>query len=299
MKLDKIKNITFISPGTNPFALETKPEHIKLHSLCIVCGKRGSGKSYFVSNLLKWCEFDIVLIISPTVDSNYSQFKHLNIQPNHVFDPDDIDVVSKIIDIVNGERDDLIEYRQNLVMLQELKALYKNPINLHENYHLFSEFIDTLTGKWITPTHKFNGKHPKIALFVDDAQGSRIFQNRKFLNLCLKHRHVGAFENSDEASIGLSLFIAIQSYTSQSSSLPRAIRNNCTHMALFRTKNEKELKLVSEEMAGEVSPSKFMEIYDYVMDNDNPHSMLFIDLHKKKEHPSMFRMNYDQFILDE
>jgi len=297
MKTQKISSIKFINPGTNAFAIETKPEHIKLHTITLACGKRGSGKSYFISNLLNWLEFDIILLISPTADSNHAQFKHLNIEKDHIFDPDDLDVVQKIIDIVNGERDNLIEYRQKIQILKELKAVYKRPNNLGEYYDLFSEYIDPISHNWIKPEHQYNGMHPKIACFVDDAQGSRIFQNKKFLNLALKHRHIGSFENSDEASIGLSLFIAIQSYTSQSSSLPRAIRNNCTHFALFRSKNEKELKLISEEFSGEVSSQTFMKIYDYIMQDDNAHSMLFIDLHKKANHPSMFRKNYDEFII--
>jgi len=298
MKTKIIPSIKFINPGTNAFAIETKPEHIKLHTITLACGKRGSGKSFFISNLLNWLDFDIITLVSPTADSNYSQFKHLNIQKEHIFEPEDPDVVQKITDIVDNERDLLVDYRQKIQILKELKELYKRPNNLNnENTQLFSEYIDPITQKWITPIHRFNGRHPKIACFVDDAQGSRIFQNRKFLNLALKHRHCGSFQNSDEASIGLSLFIAIQSYTSQSSSLPRAIRNNCTHFALFRSKNEKELKLIAEEFSGEVSPDTFMKIYDYVMQDVNPHSMLFIDLHKKKEHPSMFRKNYNEFII--
>ncbi len=297
MKTEKISSIKFINPGTNAFAIETKPEHIKLHTITLACGKRGSGKSFFISNLLKFLEFDVILLISPTADSNHSQFKHLNIHQEHIYDPEDKEVVDKIVSVVDNERDSLIEYRQKIQMLKELKAVYKRPSNLGEFYNLFSEYIDPITQNWVTPEHRFNGRHPKIACFVDDAQGSRIFQNRKFLNLALKHRHIGSFQGSDEPSIGISVFIAIQSYTSQSSSLPRAIRNNCTHFALFRSKNEKELKLISEEFSGEVSPEMFMKIYDYIMQDDNPHSMLFIDLHKKANHPSMFRKNYDEFII--
>ena len=102
----------------------------------------------------------------------------------------------------------------------------------------------------------------------------------------------------DESSLGLSRFIAVQSYTSQGGSLPRAIRNNTTHLALWRSKNQKELKLISEEMAGEVSPQKFMEIYDFIMSDESPHTMMFFDLHKKDVHKSMFRKDYTSFVVD-
>ena len=129
-------------------------------------------------------------------------------------------------------------------------------------------------------------------------QCRRPFRNKAFINLALKHRHVGAMPG-DEASLGISLFIAVQSYTSTGSGIPRSIRNNINCLALWRSKNIKELNLISEELAGSVSPEKFMKIYDFVMADDNPHTMLFVDLHKKPNHPSGFRKNYTQFIVDE
>ena len=199
--------------GTNPFCIETKEEQIKLHTITLAIGKRGSGKSYFISNLMKWLNFDRILMISPTFESNFGQFKHLNINPDDVFDPDDPDVIQKIINIGNQERDDLIEYRQKIQIFKELKKVYGTPAFLQENLSLFSEYIDPVTQKWKPPEHKYNGKRPIMALFVDDAQSTAIFRNRNFLNLALKHRHLFSMPG-DESSLGLSLFIAVQSYTS-------------------------------------------------------------------------------------
>ena len=78
--------------------------------------------------------------------------------------------------------------------------------------------------------------------------------------------------------------------------MPRAVRGNATHMALWRTKNKDELNLIAKEMAGEVSPEKFIEVYDYIMsDEEDRHVFMFIDLYKKDNHPSMFRKNYTDF----
>jgi len=101
-------------------------------------------------------DFDRILIISPTYESNYAQFKRLGVAQDDIFDPDDPAVVQKVVDIVNAERDDLLEYRQKLAMLKELKANIKNPLDLQENYGLFSEFIGS-DGNWITPEHKWGG----------------------------------------------------------------------------------------------------------------------------------------------
>jgi len=48
------------------------------------------------------------------MESNFTQFKHLNIQPEDVFYPDDPDVTQTTTNIVNQERDDLVEFRRKL-----------------------------------------------------------------------------------------------------------------------------------------------------------------------------------------
>jgi len=112
--------------GTTAFSIKTDENHIKLHTITLACGKRGSGKSYFISNLMNWLKFDRILLISPTTESNHSQFKRLNINPEDIFDPDDPEIINKVIAIGNKERDDLIEYRRKLQMFNELTELYKN-----------------------------------------------------------------------------------------------------------------------------------------------------------------------------
>ena len=62
MKIVKT-GLKFKDLGTAPFAIETPPEHIKLHTVCVVLGKRAAGKSFFVSNLMAWLEFDRILKI--------------------------------------------------------------------------------------------------------------------------------------------------------------------------------------------------------------------------------------------
>ncbi len=66
-------------------------------------------------------------------------------------------------------------------------------------------------------------------------------------------------------------------------------------MMLMKTKNEKELDEIAEEVAGEVSKETFMKVYNEAI--REPFDFLFIDLHKKPEHPSMFRRNLNEFII--
>ena len=66
-------------------------------------------------------------------------------------------------------------------------------------------------------------------------------------------------------------------------------------MALFKSKDEKELDQVSREMSGEISPEQFIDVYNQAI--KDPHDfLLLIDLHKKDHQPSMFRRNYDTYL---
>tara|TARA_B110000503_G_scaffold82641_1_gene126064 strand:+ start:58 stop:378 length:321 start_codon:yes stop_codon:yes gene_type:complete len=102
----------------------------------------------------------------------------------------------------------------------------------------------------------------------------------------------------DEASIGISMIIGVQNYTATGGGLPKTVRGNATHMALWRTKNKDELNLIAKEFSGEVDVEKFMEVYEYIMsDEEDRHVMMFVDLHKKDNHPSMFRRSYLDFVV--
>ena len=93
------------------------------------------------------------------------------------------------------------------------------------------------------------------------------------------------------------MFFAIQSFKAQTGGLSRVIRNQATNIILFKTKDEGELKDVAESVAGEVSSDIFNKVYNQAIGDGNDHEFLFIDLHPKKEHASMFRKRLDEFII--
>jgi hypothetical protein len=124
--------------------------------------------------------------------------------------------------------------------------------------------------------------------------------SKRFRNLAIKARHVGAFD-SGETPLGCSLFIAIQNWTSVGQEgVPKSIRGNLTCCAIYKTGNWKELELLTTELSGVIPKNEIMKHYDYVMNVDpkNRHNFLFVDLFPKKEHPSAFRLNYVDFIVD-
>ena len=60
---------------------------------------------------------------------------------------------------------------------------------------------------------------------------------------------------------------------------------------------EPVLDEVAEELAGEVAPQVFHRVFRQAM--REKHDFLFVDLHRKPEHPSAFRRNLDTFLLPE
>ena len=272
------------------------PDHMyKLHSITVVIGKRGSGKSVFVSNALRMFKeakcLDRILIISPTFGSNKQILNNLDIDlDDDVFeDPDDPTLPERIISIVETEAKAYEDYHEKMKKYKALQKAFKE--SKLANDELLLEFF--WNGKFEKPEHRYNGKKPVLALFVDDSQSTRLFSNRKFLNLITRHRHVGQLKEG--GALGISIFIAVQNYKSTNGGLPRTIRNNSTHLAIFRTKDQHELKQICDECSGEVSEDTFYKVYEFA--TQEPHSFLFIDLHKKDNHPSMFRKRLDEFIL--
>ena len=68
-------------------------------------------------------------------------------------------------------------------------------------------------------------------------------------------------------------------------------------MLLFKTKDEQEMADIASSVSGEISKEQFEDVYNYAMNDPDPYPFLFIDLHKKSDHPSMFRIRFDKFII--
>jgi len=297
--------IKFQDLGNPAFSIPTPDHHISLCNICLCVAKKQSGKTYFLSNLLYQLQeansIHRIFILSDTFNSNKKMMENLNIRPEDVISPNDENAINYIIDEINNERDLILEYREKLKIYDELKKLYKYPSKLPgELHHLFQEYIDTVKMNFVKPEHWNNGKKPSIALMCDDIQSTSLIGSKAFKNLCIKCRHVGSFEDG-EPPIGCSIFIAVQNYTaSGNEGIPKSCRGNINTCAIWRTGNMKELDLWATEMSGVIPKQRLLDAYNHVMDKDpdNRHNFLFVDLTPKKCHPSPFRMNYTDWILE-
>ena len=286
-----IPGLQIVPPSQESGLYETDPNCPKMHCVCLVVGKRNSGKTVATINLIEKMGYDYVIAVSPTMNSNREIMERLNI--DYVFeDVDDLSVIDSIKEIVQNEAKDLERYR---FQLKEYNAVMKNIRNGNtlEDTELLQYFSENA---FLKPTHKWKGKKPKIAVLFDDNLGSMIYSKpRKLNSLATYSRHLGQL--STGGSIGVSLFFLIQSFKCQTAGLNKTIRNQCTQMLLFRTKDEQELDDVARSVSGEISKEQFLNVYDFAMNDPDPYPFLFVDLHKKDCHPSMFRVRFDKFII--
>jgi len=301
------KAVIKLPKNSNAFAVET-PDHLpKLHQLLITTGKRGSGKSIAITNLIRMYKEELgsdlrCIIVSPTFGSNYKLLSELGINREDVFEEPDDDIPSKLIRIADDERDALLEWQHlDQYYNQFIKTIKGGVFDRSNMDDYMLQYYNPLTDKFERPKPKYpcylKGKPPVLFTFIDDAQGSKLLStNKKMLQLCLRHRHLGQMPPPTGGAVGMSLFVSTQTFKSNGG-LNKAIRNNSTSIILFKTKDMTELKQISEAFSGEIPVDRFFELYEQATAGD--HNFLFVDLHKKDVQPSGFRQNFDTYLLPE
>jgi len=284
-------------PKGNAFTIQTKDNFIQLHAVILAISKRGVGKSVALTNLLRMMKendaLDRLILVSGTYHNNTFLFKDLPLNEEDVIEPQK-DTPEVLFDIFEEEGQRYDEY---FIKLKQWKELQRQIKSQREIYQIDDTLLlDFANSNFEKPTYQYmrNGKayKPRIAVFFDDCQGSALFSpSSKLSNLVIKHRHLG---KTKDGALGSTLLFACQSYTSNSNGLPKSIRTNLTHMLVFKSKSIKELQNISQEVEGEVSQDQFFDVYEQAIQEQ--HDFLFIDLHRKKQHPSMFRRNMNTFL---
>jgi hypothetical protein len=184
-----MKNMKIVPPKGTSGMYPTPLECPVAGQVCVAVGKRKSGKSVAVINLIEKMGFDYVIAISPTMNSNKEIMERINIE--YVFDDvDDPNVIDEIKKIVQKEADDLERYRE------ELKRFNKLLKDLKDGNHINDQVLLQFYGEdaFVKPTHRWNGEKPKIAVLFDDCLGSGIYSRPRKLNgLATYSRHLGQF----------------------------------------------------------------------------------------------------------
>lgn len=302
----KAKHLKIKVPPNSNVPVESPVDAFKHHGIHVYVGKRGAGKSTAVCSYLNMLKkagcADRILCISSTLGSNMALMDSLSVDvDNDVFDPDDVNVVEKYRAILDSERDEYVSDLNKMSRYKEFISLYSSADNIYNiPDETLLEFTDEEGNLLPAPKLKY-GHRPCIHIWVDDAQSTPIFGNRKFLNSVIKHRHESAmpYKRGDKkfcGAIGCSMYICVQNYTSTHNGIPRAVRNNATVLVVVgKSQDKKELQNIYSSVAGEISEEDFFKAYTYA--TNEQHGSFWIDLHPKPEHPSRFRKNLNEYIL--
>lgn len=287
-------------PKDSAFRIATPDDQIRMHALVMAVAKRGGGKTVALTSLLRSLKKDGALnrmfLISPTYESNKDMFKGLPLDDEDIYhDPYNLSCLDDIIEKTQKEMDEWKAYKEKVALRNKLLAKLKATKSTSDVYELDPELLlDAFNYDVISqepPFHKWKGKRPVLAMLVDDCQGSPVLNDKRFQHLCLRHRHVGG-------GLGISILMAVQNFKGKTGGMPLTIRDNLTHLILFRTKNGNVLKDIFEEIADDITEEEFYEAYNIAIEGDE-HAFLFIDFHPKKGKEYRFRKNFDEYIVNQ
>lgn len=289
MKVKHINRFKIDLPAKGAFTIPVDDDFPKLHTLCIVSGRRGGGKGIATANFIRTARekhyFDKVFLITPTYESNKAIWDIAKVDPGDVYEPT-TDAIAKVLDRVQQERDewdDFLEKKKSyLKFIKDKKNLSRvTDDDLIIYYDML--FLDGKKPEWKYAKEEM----PKIVLVVDDCVGTDIMAKRTagLLKLAIAHRHVSQ-------GMGISLILNVQSYCAQAST-PRPIRENCTLLMLFKVNDDNQLKKIKEEADLEITDEEFEEMTTYIW--SIPYNFLMIDfatcLRKK------YRSGFNDYII--
>eukprot|EP00953_Heterococcus_sp_UTEX-ZZ885_P029440 15622-Heterococcus_DN1.PRE.3 len=224
-------------------------------------GSTGSGKSHLALSLIKLMRREKSLtklyVVCPTVASNVI-YKSVLTDNDWVFSGDLSKVFSALREVEADCEAVSEQYRKDLE--------YQIVLNKFRDGADMSSADETLLEMYGFRDSK--PVRPSPCLIIDDCSHSPLFSSsgkNPLTNLVLRSRHCGD-------GLGLSIVLIAQTYTS---GVPRALRQNLTHLALFRTQSEKEIKSMYEECGGLISFVHFKEMFNHY--TANKHSYLWID----------------------
>jgi|DEB0MinimDraft_6_1074348.scaffolds.fasta_scaffold31950_3 hypothetical protein len=295
MEIKKINKFKTHLPKKGAFTIPTDDDFMRLHTLTIASGKRGGGKSVAVANIVKEAKdrgyFDRVWLITPTYASNKSIWEICDIDEEDVIEPD-INSIKILKQNVEAEKAEWDDFQKRKKLYKKYKEEIANkPIDLIRGRDLV-EYLDAGFLDYDFNEEWKYGKErpPRLACIIDDCMGTDLMTKRTagLTNLAIRHRHIGD-------GLGISLFMLVQSYCSRDG-LARPIRENTTHLMLFKINDQNQIKKVKEESDLPITDEEWETMCEYA--HSKPFNYLFIDFSPKCE-TKRFRDGYNSYIVPE
>lgn len=281
-------------PEKQAFAIETDPDFIKLHTLMILNGKRGGGKTTALVNFLRECRerhyYDKIWVVTPTYFSNKEIWAIAGLAEEDCREPS-VTCLSQILTEMEAEKVEWDVFCEHLKLYEQFKDdadKEVNDIDAHTlvRYHergLFNSVVP------VRPTWKYEIEQPpRFAVVLDDCLNSPVMSRPSagLVNLAIRHRHVCG-------GLGTSLFFLVQSYSAQGG-VPRAIRENTTHLLLFRIADVNQLKKIKIESDLCITNNEFADLLATC--HSEPYQFLLIDFAPKKLN-QQFRKGWNTYLV--
>ena len=292
MKSKKIQSISTKLPKKSAFTIDTDPDFIKLHTLCVINGKRGGGKTVALCNLLREAKakhyYDRVFVITPTYNSNKQIWDIANIPEEDIIEPS-ITAIHDTVKRCEAEKNEWDEFLAKKQLYEKFKKDERKPVHKimeddlvrYYEYNFYEE-----KPEWKYPVEQ----PPRLAVVLDDCLNSDVMARRSsgLTNLAIRHRHICD-------GLGISLFMLVQSYCAQGG-VPRVIRENTTHLMLFKINDEKQIAKIKEESDLDISDEQFNEMLNIC--HSEPYQFLMIDF-SPKCNTKKYRKGFNEFLIPE
>jgi len=303
---DKIttKKLPIYGKDTDPsqgVSNEYKTSQYAIRQPCLmyVSAVRNSGKSFSVSKLVSQAQkentFDKIYMITPTFLSNKSYFGKL-IDEDDVYQPTK-DSIQQVIERVENDRDEYQEFKRKKKLYLEFVTILRSKRELTDVEIFKFEELGFLDEHMSKPVWKYKFERPPTSILImDDILSSQaILQSSGLTKVATLNRHVGALDEPEQnrSACGLAVIIISQTY-SMPQGVSRTLRENLTHLLIFKNKQEKQMGKIREELGGSVDENKFQIAYNHA--TKEKYGNLLIDFNPKC--PTMcFRKNLNELII--
>tara|TARA_R100001198_G_scaffold96499_2_gene86677 strand:+ start:2822 stop:3787 length:966 start_codon:yes stop_codon:yes gene_type:complete len=253
---------------------ETSPNAISQPCLMYVSAVRNSGKSYSVSKMVRGLQrervFDSIKLITPTFNSNKAYFGDLIKDPEtDVLEPTR-DSIQRVIDMVEADRDEFEKHLEDLKEYNEFTRLLRSGGDMSDEQILKYIDLGFLNERFEKPVFKYEKfaktlRAPQTLVILDDILSSpAILQSSGLTKLATLNRHVAPLKETfkNRSACGIAVIIISQTYN-MPQGISRCLRENVTHLMLFKNRQEKQLAKIREELGSAVDEQKFNKAYEY------------------------------------
>lgn len=230
-------------------------------------GSKGTGKSYKLTQLLKFYENSKIkdnegneykmrtILICPTAASGANEiYKILN-----TLDKDDIHLEYSD-DLLNNILNDIKNKQSNIDAILNYKKVYNKFNKIKDVEKLTDEELEMLENhEFMNPKELGDDIKPDINFIIfDDLIGMGAFNKKAksiISNLTIKHRHLKT-----------NLIFTTQSFKA----IPPIIRNNIDIYCIFKSNSYNEIiNKIFENINGYINLNDFSELYEHATENKN------------------------------